>query len=322
MPAAYDAHMARRVLIAGATGQIGELLTPALVATGDEVYGLARSERSAEKVRELGATPVMGDALDGEAVMAAVAEARPEMIVHQLTAIPRSGINPRKLGEAFGPTGRLRREGTRNLVEAAERHGVPRIVAQSIAFAYRHEGPEILDESAPLYTDAPGDWGEIVGAVAALEEAVLGSSALQGVVLRYGMFYGPATPYSPNGVYGEMVRKRRLPIVGDGSGRQSFIHLDDATSATLSAIDRGSGIYNVVDDEPARARDWIPDFAEALGAKPPRHVPAWLARLAAGPAAVRTMTTQRGASNACIKRDLGWKPRYADWRAGFPTLTG
>src|SRR3954471_19262792 len=250
--------MARRVLIAGATGQIGELLTPALVAAGDEVYGLARSEQSAEKVRELGAMPVMGDALDRDAVDAAVAEARPEVIVHQLTAIPRSGINPRKLGQAFAATTRVRREGTRNLVEAAERHGVRRMVAQSIAFAYRPEGPEILDESAPLHTDDGGDWGEIVGGVATLEEAVLGGKGFDGVVLRYGMFYGPDSPYSPNGNYGRMVMKRRLPVVGDGAGRQSFIHLDDAVSATLIAIERGSGAYNVVDDDPARASEWVP----------------------------------------------------------------
>jgi nucleoside-diphosphate-sugar epimerase len=322
MSAAYDAHMARRVLIAGATGQIGELLTPALVAAGDEVYGLARSEASAEKVRELGATPVMGDALDHEAVDSAVAEARPEVIVHQLTAIPRKGINPRKLGEAFAATTRVRREGTRNLVDAAERHGVRRMVAQSIAFAYRPEGPEILDESAPLYADEPGDWGEIVGGVAALEEAVMGSGALEGVVLRYGMFYGADSPYSPDGNYGVMTMKRQLPIVGDGGGMQSFIHLDDAVSATLAAIDRGSGIYNVVDDEPARAREWVPGLAEALGAKPPRRVPAWLARLVGGPAAVRVMTSQRGASNERIKRELGWEPRYPSWREGFPTLLG
>jgi nucleoside-diphosphate-sugar epimerase len=312
--------MARRVLIAGATGQIGELLTPALVAAGDDVYGLARSEPSAEKCRELGAMPVMGDALDRETVDAAVAEARPDVIVHQLTAIPRKGINPRKLGESFAATTRVRREGTRNLVSAAERHGVGRIVAQSIAFAQRPEGPEILDESAPLATDAPGDWGEIVGGVAALEEAVLGGSGFEGVVLRYGMFYGPDSPYSPGGIYGDMVLKRRLPVVGDGSGRQSFIHLDDAVSATLAAIERGSGVYNVVDDDPARARDWVPGLAEALGAKKPRHVPVWLARLVGGPASVRVMTEQRGASNARIKRELGWEPRYPSWREGFPTL--
>jgi nucleoside-diphosphate-sugar epimerase len=290
------------------------------VAAGDEVYGLARSERSAEKLRELGATPVMGDALDHDAVDAAVAEARPEVIVHQLTAIPRKGINPRKLGEAFAATTRVRREGTRNLVTAAERHGAGRVVAQSIAFAYRPEGPEIVDESAPLNTEEPGDWGEIVGGVAALEEAVLGGSGFEGVVLRYGMFYGPDSPYAPGGTYGEMVKKRRLPIAGDGAGRQSFIHLDDAVSATLAAIDRGTGAYNVVDDDPARAREWIPGLAEALGAKPPFRVPLWMARLGGGPAAVRLMTTQRGASNARIKRELGWQPRYPDWRAGFPPL--
>jgi nucleoside-diphosphate-sugar epimerase len=314
--------MARRVFIAGATGQIGELLTPALVAAGDEVFGLARSERSAEKVRELGGAPVMGDALDRDAVDAAVAEARPDVIVHQLTAIPRKGINPRKLGEAFAATTRVRREGTRNLVDAAERHGVRRVVAQSVAFAYRAEGPEIVDESARLDTDDPGDWGEIVGGVAALEEAVLGGSGFEGVVLRYGMFYGPDSPYSPNGIYGEMVMKRRLPIAGDGSGRQSFIHLDDAVSATLTAIESGSGVYNVVDDEPAPARDWIVGLAEAIGAKPPRHVPLWLARLVGGPASVRVMTEQRGASNARIKQELGWEPRYPSWREGFATVRG
>src|SRR4051812_7195609 len=289
--------MARRVLIAGATGQIGELLTPALVAAGDEVFGLARSERSAEKVRELGAMPVMGNALDGEAVDIAVAEARPEVIVHQLTAIPRKGINPRKLGEAFAATTRVRREGTRNLVEAAEQHRVGRIVAHSIAFAQRPEGPEILDESAPLYTDEAGDWGEIVGGVAALEEAGLDGSGFEGVVLRYGMFYGPDSPYSAHGTYGEMVLKRRLPVIGEGSGRQSFIHLDDAVSATLAAIDRGRGVYNVVDDDPARAREWVPGLAEALGAKKPRRAPVWLARPLGGAPGGPGVNAERGAGH-------------------------
>ena len=311
--------MARRVLIAGATGQIGELLTPALVAAGDEVYGLARSERSAEKVRELGAMAVMGDALDRDAVDRAVAEARPEVIVHQLTAIPRSIVNPRKFAAAFEPTNRLRREGTRNLVEAARRHGVSRVVAQSIAFVYRVDGtPDVVDESAPLDTGADGGWGEAARAVAALEEAVL---SVHGVVLRYGAFYGPDTPYAPGGLYAELAMKRRLPIVGDGAGRQSFIHLDDAVSATLAAVEKGDGIYNVVDDDPAPAREWIPGLAEALGAKPPRRMPRWLVRIAAGPESVRAMTQQRGASNARIKEELGWQPRYPDWRAGFPTLS-
>src|SRR5436305_9709006 len=174
--------MARRILIAGATGEIGRRLTPALVEAGDEVFGLARSDASAERVRSMGATPVTGDALDRDAVMAAVAEARPEIVVHQLTAIPRDGVNPRRFGAAFAATNRLRREGTRNLVDAAEAHGVRRLLAQSIAFIYADDAPEIADESAPLATGAAGDWGEIADAVVALEEAVLGSTKLEGVV--------------------------------------------------------------------------------------------------------------------------------------------
>jgi nucleoside-diphosphate-sugar epimerase len=314
--------MSRRILIAGATGEIGRRLTPALVAAGDEVHGLARSEESAAQVRELGATPVMGDALDRDQVMAAVAEARPEIIVHQLTAIPREVPNPRKFAAAFGATNRLRREGTRNLVEAAERHGVRRVVAQSVALAYSPDGPEVVDESAPLATEAGGDWGEIARAVAALEEAVLGGSGFDGVVLRYGGFYGPGTSYARDGALGKLVVKRRLPIIGGGGGRQPFIHMDDATSATIVALDRGSGVYNVTDDDPARAREWIPGLAEALGAKPPRKLPAWVARIAAGADVVRAMTAQRGASNARIRDELGWRPEYPDWRAGFATMDG
>ena len=310
----------RRIFIAGATGQIGRRLTPALVENGDEVFGLARSDASAQQVEEMGATAVRGDALDRDQVLAAVEQARPEIVVHQLTAIP-SRINPRKFGQAFEQTGRLRREGTRNLVEAAEQNDVRRVVAQSIAFAYRPDGPEVVDESAPLDTEADGAWGDIIRAVAALEEAVLGGTGFEGVVLRYGMFYGPGTAYAPGGQYAEFVRKRQLPIVGDGSARQPFIHIDDAASATVAALERGSGVYNVTDDDPARQREWVPGLAEALGAKRPRRLPAWLVRLAVGPAVTRSMTVQRGASNARIKSELGWQPRYPSWRDGFATLT-
>jgi nucleoside-diphosphate-sugar epimerase len=313
--------MSRRVLIAGATGDIGRPLTAELVRSGDEVYGLARSEASAERVRALGATPLMGDALDRAAVLAAVGEARPDIVVHQLTAIPREVSNPRKFGAMFEATNRLRREATRHLVEAAEQHGARRVVAQSVALAYSTDGPEVVDESAPLATEADGAPGEIARAVAALEDAVLGGSGFERVVLRYGGFYGPGTAYAREGAIGSLVVKRRLPIIGGGEGRQPFIHLDDATSATVAALDRGAGVYNVVDDDPARAREWIPGLAEALGAKPPRSVPAWVARLAAGPDAVRAMTRQRGASNARIRAELGWQPAYPDWRAGFATLT-
>ena len=196
-----------------------------------------------------------------------------------------------------------------------------RVVAQSNAFSYRTDGPEIVDESAPLDTEAGGAWGEIAGAAAALEEAVLGGSGFDGVVLRYGALYGPGSAYAPDGAYGELIMKRRLPIVGGGAGRQAFVHLEDAVSATVMALDRGEGVYNVADDDSARAREWIPGLAEALGAKKPFSVPAWLGRMAAGPAVVRLMTDQRGASNAKIRDELGWRPKYEDWRAGFPTLT-
>src|SRR3954452_22587673 len=264
--------MPRRVLIAGATGQIGRLLTPALVSAGDEVFGLARSDASAAQVRGLGATPVRGDALDRAEVIAAVAEARPDVIVHELTSIPREVPNPRKFAESFGPTNRLRREATRHLVDAAAEVGAGRVLAQSIAFAYRAEGaPEVVDEAAPLDIEAKGAWGEIARAVSALEETVLGGPG--GVVMRYGAFYGPGTPYSRDGALGQLVLRRRFPVVGGGEGRQPFIHLDDAVSATLALMERGSGVYNIVDDDPARAREWVPGLAEALGAKAPMRVP-------------------------------------------------
>jgi nucleoside-diphosphate-sugar epimerase len=308
-------------MIAGATGAIGRRLTPALVAAGDEVFGLVRSEEGAALVESLGATPVRGDALDAAAVRAAAEEARPDVVVHQLTAIPRSGVNPRKLTDSFGPTNRLRREATRHLVDAAVEVGARRVVAQSIAFAYAPSGPDIADESSPLDTGAEGGWGEIVRAVAALEEAVLGGPGFEGVVLRYGQFYGPGTAYAPDGAFGSLVAQRRLPVIGDGGGRQPFIHIDDATSATVAAIHgEATGAYNVTDDESPPSRDWIPALAEALGAPKPRRVPVWLARLAAGPDAVRAMTAQCGASNARFRDTFGWRPSFRDYRAGFATL--
>src|SRR3954470_23310844 len=313
--------MARRIFIAGATGEIGHRLMPALVARGDEVFGLARTDERAELVRSLGATPVRGDALDRDKVIAAVTEARPDVVVHQLTAIPTSGVNPRKFADSFGPTNRLRREATRHLADAAVEVGARRFVAQSIAFAYKPAGPEMLDESAPLDTGAEGGWGEIVRAVAALEEAVLGGSEFEGVVLRYGQFYGPGTAYAEDGAIGSLVVKRRLPVIGDGGGRQPFIHIDDATAATVAAIDGDAGgVYNVSDDESPPSRDWIPALADALGAKGPRRVPVWVARLAAGPPAVRAVTAQRGAANGKFRQEFGWEPSFRDYRAGFKTL--
>jgi nucleoside-diphosphate-sugar epimerase len=308
----------QRVLVAGATGVVGRRLLPALAAAGHSVFGLARSARAAALVSELGGTPLSADLLDRDAVREAVRAARPTVVVHQATAL--SAVDPRRLATTMAATNALRTAGTRHLVEASERLGVQRLVAQSIAFAYRHEGPAVLDETAPLDLGAPGGWDGVVRAIAELEEIVMGAVQVQGVVLRYGGFYGPGTAVAPDGVVGRLVARRRLPVIGDGAGQTPMIHIDDVIGATLDAVDRGWGVYNVVDDVPAPAREWIPALAAALGAPPPRRVPVWVARLTAGPHAVRAMTTRRGASNAKAKAELGWRPEHPDWRDGFAAL--
>ena len=275
---------------------------------------MTRAAGRADELRGAGADPVVCDALDAEALKSAVISARPEAVIHQLTSLP-ARLEPRKYGTQLVATNRLRREGTANLVAAAQAAGVRRIVAQSIAFAYAPEGDWVKDEDAPLWLDAPPPMAEAVGAVAELERQVLDAG---GVVLRYGYFYGPGTALHADGFYAELARKRQFPVVGSGQGRWSFISVDDAAEATLAALSRGqTGVYNIVDDEPAPAADWTPVFAAAVGAKPPFRVPVWLARLVAGRVVVDGMTRQRGASNAKAKRELGWTPRYASWRDGF-----
>lgn len=309
----------RRILVAGATGVIGRRVVDALAAGGDTVFVLAGSERSAELVRALRANPISGHVLDRGEVFAAVAELRPDVVIHQLPELPTTPLTPPVKGE-LQP--RLVAAASRNLAAAAEAHGVERLVAQSIAFAYRPEGPWIVDESAPLDTGARGTWGEIVSAVAALEETVLAGRNFVGVVLRYGALYGPETAVWSDGNVGHLVGRRRLPIIGRGDGVHSFIHIDDAAGATLDALDGAVGVYNVVDDSPVQSGEWIPALAQALGARPPRRIPVWLARLVASQHTVRTLTAQRGASNARIRAELGWKPEYPDWRSGFAALAG
>jgi len=310
----------RRVLVAGATGAVGRRLVPMLVAAGHEVHGLARSDRSAGVVAALGAAPVPGDALDREAVMRAVRATRPHVVVIQLTAIPSRGVRPRRMGEDMAATNRLRREATRHLVDAARTYGAERVVAQSIAFAYAPVGGWVRPESAALDTGADGDWGDVVRAVATLEHLVLASGGPVGVVLRYGGFYGPGTVMAPDGPVAELARRRRLPLVGEATGVSSFIHVDDAAAAAVAAVSRGAGVYNIVDLDPAPAHDWIPAYAEALGAPPPRRVPAWLVRLLAGPHAVEAMLHGRGASADRALAELGWRPSRASWRDGFREL--
>ena len=305
-----------KVFVAGASGAIGRPLVPRLIAGGHEVTGTTRSEGSAEAIRAAGASAAIVDALDADALHEAVERAAPEVVVHELTALPER-FNPRKRG-LYDATNRIRREGTRNLLDAARAAGVRRFVCQSIAFAYApRERPEVMDEEAPLNLDAPPPFSEGMRVIAEMERAVL-DAELDGLVLRYGWFYGPGTYYGEGGSMAADVRKRRFPVVGSGSGLFSFIHTDDAADATVAAVERGApGIYNVVDDEPAALRDWVPAYAEALAAPPPRRVPVWLARLVAGKMA-SSMNVQPGASNAKAKRELGWAPRWSSWREGFP----
>jgi nucleoside-diphosphate-sugar epimerase len=303
-----------RVLVAGATGVIGRALVPKLVAAGHDVTGTTRSGGRAAEIEALGAEAVVCDALDPESVSTAVAQARPEAVVHELTSLP-ARLDPRRYETQLAATNRLRREGTRNLVDASQAAGVERLVAQSIAFAYEPTGDWVKGEDAPLALDAPPPMSDAVGAVAELERLVLEAS---GIVLRYGFFYGPGTSFARDGYTAEMVAKRRFPVIGGGRGCWSFIHVDDAADATVAALERGrSGVYNIVDDEPAAVRDWLPLYAAALGAKPPGRFPAWVGRIFGGRVAVGGMTTQRGASNAKAKRELGWSPAHASWRDGF-----
>jgi 2-alkyl-3-oxoalkanoate reductase len=306
-----------RIFLAGATGAIGAPLLRLLVAEGHEVTGMTRSPERAEAVRATGANAAVADALDADAVTSAVVAARPEAVVHQLTAIP-ARLDPRKIARDFALTDRLRTQGTHNLVAAAQQAGVSRILAQSIAFAYAPGPPGTVHvEGDPPIADPPAQFKRSAAAIAELERTVLGAG---GLVLRYGYFYGPGTSISPDGSVGQEVARRRLPIVGGGRGVWSFIHVDDAAHATAAALAHGSsGVYNVVDDEPAAVAEWIPALADALGAKPPRRAPAWLARPLAGEYGLMTMTRAQGASNALAKRELGWTPRHAGWREGFQT---
>jgi nucleoside-diphosphate-sugar epimerase len=305
-----------KVFVAGASGAIGRPLVRQLLAAGHEVTGMTRREENAEAIRAAGAKAVVCDVFDAAGLEGVVREAAPEVVVHELTSLP-SRLDP-KAKDALAPTNRLRSEGTRNLIAAAKAAGARRLIAESVAFFYVPEGDWVKSEDAPAFGDAPGPFGEATAALADLERQVTGAEGLEGVVLRYGWFYGPGTYYDRDGSQTEDFHKRRMPIVGKGSGIFSFVQVEDAASATVAAVERGEpGVYNVVDDEPARLSEWAPAFAAAVGAKKPLRVPVWLARLAAGSAAAEMTTAQRGAANAKAKRELGWQPRYPSWRQGF-----
>jgi nucleoside-diphosphate-sugar epimerase len=308
-----------RIFVAGASGAVGQPLVRRLAEAGHEVVGMTRTPAKAARLRALGAEPVVADALDREAVIAAVVAARPDVVVHQLTAI---ATMKRNLDASFVLTNRLRTEGTDHLIEAARAAGARRFVAQSFApWSYKREGGQGKAEDAPLETDPPKHVKETLAAIRHLEAAVTGARDLEGIVLRYGGFYGPGTGLARDGDMAEMVVKGRFPVVGDGGGVWSLVHIEDAAAATVAAIERGRpGVYNVADDEPAPVSEWLPALAETLGGRRPRRMPGFLGRLLLGPAGYAMMTEIRGISNAKAKRELGWTPTYPTWRQGFAAL--
>jgi nucleoside-diphosphate-sugar epimerase len=302
-----------RIFLAGASGAIGRPLVRQLSERGHEVIGMTRS--NVDSLQALGAEPVVADAFDGAVVHAAVEAARPDVVVNQLTDLARP-LNPRKYGEWLAGTNRLRREGTKHLADAAAAAGATRFISQSVAFAYTFDQGTKTEES-PLIGSAAGEMGEAIEELERVTLAVHG-----GIVLRYGFFYGPGTAYDHDGQQIEMIRKRQMPIIGSGEGCFPFIHIDDAASATVAAIEHGEpGVYNVVDDDPAQGCDWIPYVAEVVDAKQPRRIPAWIARMVAGRMA-GFATSLQPVSNAKAKRELGWSPSYPSWRDGFQAELG
>src|SRR4051794_1250158 len=307
-----------RVFVAGATGAIGRQLVPRLVAAGHEVHGMTRSESKRAMLYELGAVPVVANALDRGQVAEAVGRARPEVIVHQLTSI--GAINMRRFDRDFAPTNRLRTEGTDHLLSAGQAVGVRRFVAQGVCAygAYARAGGPVKSEEDPLDPAPAREMRETLAAIRHLEAAVMGARWTEGIVLRYGVFYGPGTSLAPGEEQFELIRRRKFPLVGDGGGVWSFIHVADAADATVAAVEHGNrGAYNVVDDHPAPVADWLPVVAQQLGAKKPVRVPRFVGRLFAGEAGVTMMTDVRGASNAKAKRELGWRPAHPSWRQGL-----
>jgi nucleoside-diphosphate-sugar epimerase len=306
-----------RVFVAGATGAIGTQLVPRLVAAGHEVHGMTRSESKQAMLYELGAVPAVADALDPDQVAEAVGRARPDVIVHELTAI--GPLDLRHMARDFMPTNRLRTEGTDHLLSAGQAVGVRRFVAQSNgAWSYVRTGGPVKSEEDPLDPSPIREMRGTLEAIRHLEEAVLDARWTEGIVLRYGAFYGPGTSMAPGEEQFELVRRRKFPLVGDSGGVWSFIHIADAAEATVAAVEHGSrGVYNIVDDDPAPVAEWLPALAQELGAKKPMRVPRFVGRLFAGEAGAMMMTELRGASNAKAKRELGWRPAHPSWRQGF-----
>jgi len=306
-----------RVFVAGASGAVGGRLLPLLVSAGHSVVGLTRAPARAESIRRVGAEAAIADALNRAAIVKAVASAKPDVIVHEMTSL-RAANDLRRAERSFALTNRLRTEGLQNLLAAARQAGTPRIVAQSFCgWPYARAGGPVKSEEDALDPEPPRELRRTLEAIRYLEHTVTGSSGIDGVVLRYGAFYGRGTGLF-DGPLIDQLRRRRVPLIANANGWWSFLHVDDAAAATAVAVERGAaGIYNIVDDEPAPVREWLPALAGMLGARPPRHIPRWLARIAVGAHIVAMMTEARAGSNAKAKRDLLWQPAHPSWRQGF-----
>jgi 2-alkyl-3-oxoalkanoate reductase len=308
-----------RIFVAGATGAVGRRLVPRLVRAGHSVTGLTHTASKAGFVRELGAEPVVADALDEWSIRAAVVAAHPDVIVHELTDL-KGASDLRKFDRAFAYSNRLRTAGTDHLLAAARDCGVRRIVAQSFCgWPYARTGGQVKSEDDPLDPNPPQQLRRTLDAIRYLERVVTTSGAPEGVVLRYGAFYGPDTGMFDPALI-EQIRRRRVPLIGGGGAWWSFLQIDDAAEATALAVELGRGVYNIVDDDPAPVHEWLPATAAMLGAKPPFRVPAWVARLAAGQHLVAMMTQSRAGSNAKARRELNWRPLHPSWRQGFAEI--
>ena len=302
-----------RIFVTGATGALGRYLVPGLVAAGHEVTATTRTPGKVAQLREAGAEPVVVDGLDREAVIAAVRAAAPEVVVHQMTALADMR-SLRKVDRVFAATNELRTGGTDNLLAAAARAGTRRVIAQSYVGANERSGGPVKTEEDPVDSRPVPSSARTLAAIKHVEKTVP-LTAPEGIVLRYGSFYGPGA----SEILLDAIRKRQLPVIGGGTGIWSFIEITDVAAATLAAVDRGApGVYNVVDSDPAPVAEWLPYLAKVAGAKPPLRVPAWLGRLLAGEFVVAQMTSARGSSNEKARKELGWEPRYASWREGFP----
>ena len=309
-----------KVFLAGGSGAIGKRLVPMLVANGHEVVATTTSELKLPALRELGAEAVVLDVLDRNAVMATVMRSDPDVVIHEATGLSAMGASMRNLDKVFALTNRLRTEGTDNLLEAARAAGARRFVAQSFTgWSNERKGKMVKTEDDPLDAEPYPHTEQTLAGIKYVESVVPAATDIEGVVLRYAGFYGPGTSLARDGgQHTEAIRKRQFPIVGEGTGVWSLIHIDDAAAATLIAAERGKpGIYNIADDDPAPIGEMLPVIAKAVGAPPPRHFPVWLARIVAGKVGVGMMTEMRGSSNAKARRELGWTPRYSSWRDGF-----